>query len=82
MQTKTNKAYIVLTIMILVIMTLTLTGFILTFAATFLIAALVAMVFGIIRLVRIGRKKPKGPGIGHLLAPIPDKSAVTQVPMF
>ena len=68
METKTNKAYTILTIIILVIMALALAGFVLTCAATLLIAALVAMVFGIIRLVRIGRKKPKGPGIGQFIA--------------
>ena len=68
METKTNKAYIVLTIMILVIMALAIAGFVLTCAATFLIAGIPAMVFGIIRLVRIGRKKPKGPGIGQFIA--------------
>lgn len=68
MKQKTNKAYIVLTILILVIMALALTGFILTCAATFLIAGIPAMVFGIIRLVRIGKKKPKGPGVGQFIA--------------
>ena len=68
METKTNKAYTILTIIILVIMSLALIGFLLTCAATFLLATLFAMVFGIIRVVRIRKKRPQGPGVGQFIA--------------
>ena len=68
METKTNKAYTVLTVLILVIMALGLAGFVLTCAVTFLMAGLFAMIFGIIRVVRIRKKRPQGPGVGQFIA--------------